>query len=168
MHSLLYGSCPSDQRVARRLVGSPHPASFRFAVTCSTLAFGYIRPTTGWIRDLHPLETCAARRTIKKHAGKGSLSLRVLQKHSYFISSFCFSFIRLRRSLFIHHCIMETNNSSNSSPTSSVVGPSLLMAYKRYRNTTSTNPRFSLFTGAAPFAFVLFVSKQAYLLPSHG
>ena len=41
----------------------PHPASFRFHLTMDTLAFGYILPTTGRIRDLHPLETCAARRT---------------------------------------------------------------------------------------------------------
>ncbi|MEG2151624.1 MAG: hypothetical protein RRY36_10470, partial [Bacteroidaceae bacterium] len=31
-----------------------------------TLAFGYILPTTGWIPDLHRLETCAARRTYKE------------------------------------------------------------------------------------------------------
>ena len=31
-----------------------------------TLAFGYILPTTGWILDLHQLETCAAERTSKK------------------------------------------------------------------------------------------------------
>ena len=31
-----------------------------------TLAFGYILPTTGRIRDLHPLETCAAGRTQEK------------------------------------------------------------------------------------------------------
>ena len=31
-----------------------------------TLAFGYILPTTGWIRGFNPLETCAARRTTKK------------------------------------------------------------------------------------------------------
>ncbi|HJB05413.1 MAG TPA: hypothetical protein H9715_06625, partial [Candidatus Merdibacter merdigallinarum] len=43
--------------------GSPHPASFRFHLTMDTLAFGYILPTTGRIRDFHPLETCAARRT---------------------------------------------------------------------------------------------------------
>ena len=30
-----------------------------------TLAFGYILPTTGRIRDFNPLETCAARRTRK-------------------------------------------------------------------------------------------------------
>ena len=41
----------------------PHPASFRFHLTMDTLAFGYILPTTGRIRDFHPLETCAARRT---------------------------------------------------------------------------------------------------------
>ena len=44
----------------------PHPASFRFHLTMDTLAFGYILPTTGRIRDLHPLETCAAGRTQKK------------------------------------------------------------------------------------------------------
>ena len=44
----------------------PHPASFRFHLTMDTLAFGYILPTTGWIRDFNPLETCAAGRTIKK------------------------------------------------------------------------------------------------------
>ena len=43
----------------------PHPASFRFHLTMDTLAFGYILPTTGRIRDLHPLETCAAGRTQK-------------------------------------------------------------------------------------------------------
>ncbi len=37
--------------------------SFRLAA--DTLAFGYILPTTGRIRDFHPLETCAARRTAK-------------------------------------------------------------------------------------------------------
>ena len=44
----------------------PHPASFRFHLAMDTLAFGYILPTTGRIRDLHPLETCAAGRTSKK------------------------------------------------------------------------------------------------------
>ena len=44
----------------------PHPASFRFHLAADTLAFGYILPTTGWIRDFNPLETCAARRTLKK------------------------------------------------------------------------------------------------------
>ena len=45
----------------------PHPASFRFHLTVGTLAFGYILPTTGRIRDFNPLETCAAgRTTIKK------------------------------------------------------------------------------------------------------
>ena len=44
----------------------PHPASFRSHLAVDTLAFGFILPTTGRIRDLHPLETCAARRTTKK------------------------------------------------------------------------------------------------------
>ena len=41
----------------------PHPASFRSHLAVGTLAFGCILPTTGRIRDFHPLETCAARRT---------------------------------------------------------------------------------------------------------
>ena len=32
----------------------------------NNLAFGYILPTAGWIRDFHPLETCAVRRTTIK------------------------------------------------------------------------------------------------------
>jgi len=43
----------------------PHPASFRFHLTMDTLAFGYILPATGRIRVFHPLETCAAGRTVK-------------------------------------------------------------------------------------------------------
>ena len=35
-----------------------------------TLAFGYILPTTGRIRDFNPLETCAARRTMQKCPAK--------------------------------------------------------------------------------------------------
>lgn len=69
MYSLIYDFFPSDRRFARRLVGSPHPASFRFQLTMDTLAFGYILPATGRIRDFHPLETCAARRTIKNGIG---------------------------------------------------------------------------------------------------
>ena len=67
MYSLIYDFFPSDRRFARRLVGSPHPASFRFHLTMDTLAFGYILPTTGRIRDFNPLETCAARRTTQKN-----------------------------------------------------------------------------------------------------
>ena len=66
MHDLIWDFCSSDQRFARELVYSSHPASFRFHLTMDTLAFGYILPTTGRIRDFNPLETCAARRTWKK------------------------------------------------------------------------------------------------------
>ena len=50
-----------------------------------TLAFGYILPTTGRIRDFNPLETCAARRTSKK-ACKDSL-LKSLQAFFILIPS---------------------------------------------------------------------------------
>ena len=56
----------------------PHPASFRFHLAMDTLTFGYILPTTGRIRDLHPLETCAAGRTIKKEAVWNSIQLHDL------------------------------------------------------------------------------------------
>ena len=54
----------------------PHPASFRFHLTMDTLAFGYILPTTRRIRDLPPLETCAAGRTQKKDLKKAELFVK--------------------------------------------------------------------------------------------
>ena len=45
----------------------PHPASFRFRLAADTLAFGCTLPTTGRVRDFHPLETCAAKRTAIKN-----------------------------------------------------------------------------------------------------
>ena len=44
----------------------------------NTLAFGYILPTTGWIRDFNPLETCAARRTPKKRRAARSPLISLL------------------------------------------------------------------------------------------
>ena len=43
----------------------PHPASFRFHLSMDTFVFDYILPATEQIRDLYPLETCVARRTLK-------------------------------------------------------------------------------------------------------
>ena len=54
----------------------PHPASFRFHLTMDTLAFGYILPTTRRIRDLPPLETCAAGRTQKKDLKRAELFVK--------------------------------------------------------------------------------------------
>ena len=68
----------------------PHPASFRFAVACNTLAFGYILPTTGRIRDFHPLEPCAARRTPKK---TGSSSPSACRLSFFLLFRIVFSFI---------------------------------------------------------------------------
>ena len=51
--------------ISVRRTKSSLTASFRFHLTMDTLAFGYILPTTRRIRDLHPLETCAAGRTQK-------------------------------------------------------------------------------------------------------
>ena len=49
----------------RQTRGLP-PASFKFAVAHDTLALGCILPTTGRIRDFHPLERAPAGRTTKK------------------------------------------------------------------------------------------------------
>ena len=56
----------------------PHPASFRFHLTMDTLAFGYILPTTGRIRDFNPLETCAARRTTQNRRYHIMISATIL------------------------------------------------------------------------------------------
>ena len=73
----------------------PHPASFRFHLAVNTLAFGYILPTTGRIRDLHPLETCAAGRTSKKALASIAAKRILLLDHSKWgVSSLCSS-IRL-------------------------------------------------------------------------
>ena len=48
-----------------------------------TLAFGYILPATGRIRDFHPLETCAARRTSGK-GGVASFATPFLLLHERF------------------------------------------------------------------------------------
>ena len=45
------------------------PASFRFTVTWDTLAFGYILPAVGRIRDFHPLKHAPAGRTLKSAPG---------------------------------------------------------------------------------------------------
>ena len=73
-----------DAVPVRRTNGLPR-ASFRFHLTMDTLAFGYILPATGRIRDFHPLETCAARRTTNKRA--------VSQGHSSFIFLLVYIFI---------------------------------------------------------------------------
>ena len=76
MQSLLCGFCSSGQRFARGLIDSPHPASFRFHLAMDTLAFGYILPATGRIRDFHPLERAPAGRTMRRTAALASLRLR--------------------------------------------------------------------------------------------
>ena len=63
----------------------PHPASFRFHLTIDTLAFGYILPTTGWIRDFNPLETCAAGRTGKMRRHSFNRSSPHFYAFRYFI-----------------------------------------------------------------------------------
>ena len=62
----------------------PHPASFRFHLTMDTLAFGYILPTTGRIRDLHPLEMCFAGRTyLQKKSRREKIIIHSLQHFFY-------------------------------------------------------------------------------------
>ena len=63
----------------------PHPASFRFHLAMDTLTFGYILPTTGRIRDLHPLETCAAGRTLKNSSAAACINNSYTQRHLCFI-----------------------------------------------------------------------------------
>ena len=60
----------------------PHPASFRFHLAMDTLTFGYILPTTGRIRDLHPLETCAAGRTMTKTPASDEIPSNSIRKQA--------------------------------------------------------------------------------------
>ena len=55
------------------------PASSRLLVTEDALALGYILPTAGRIRDLHPLERAPAGRTAKK--ASGDFVHRMLRSH---------------------------------------------------------------------------------------
>ena len=54
-----------------------------------TLAFGYILPTTGRIRDLHPLETCAAGRTQKRTFSKEIKSSKNVLFINHELVQFC-------------------------------------------------------------------------------
>ena len=76
-----------------------------------TLAFGYILPTTGRIRDFNPLETCAARRTYKTERCNLMLHRSVFIEMSGSVIcgiSFCNSFLQVlhplrRMQLFLLH-----------------------------------------------------------------
>ena len=103
MHNLVCDFCSSDQRFAHGLVCSPHPASFRFHLTMDTLAFGYILPTTGRIRDSHSLETCAARRTSKTDA--------VSKQHRFISCIISIVLIIFIRSILSKNTYTQTNGS---------------------------------------------------------
>ena len=90
----------------------PHPASFRFHLTMDTLAFGYILPTTRRIRDLHPLETCAAGRTqkIRKDPPKTEGFLpdySLLFTRCANSNGFCRCFAFQIGKICYHHCIIR-------------------------------------------------------------
>ena len=69
-----------------------------------TLAFGYILPTTGRIRDFNPLETCAAGRTILKEAAHYG---QPLLYNKIFITDICppilFLTLNLKTHMQLHH-----------------------------------------------------------------
>ena len=82
----------------------PHPASFRFHLTMDTLAFGYILPTTGRIRDFNPLETCAAGRTIKRFA-----TTKKLRTFDSRLMTYLKLHYRLQRSVLLTYLIINKN-----------------------------------------------------------
>ena len=55
-YKTLYAISVRQTRVLPAVSLFPHPATFRFAIACNTLAFGYLLPATGRIRDFHPLK----------------------------------------------------------------------------------------------------------------
>ena len=78
-------SCMTLYVISVRQTRDLPPPSFRFYLAVNTLGLGYILPTTGRIRDLHPLETCAARRTTQRIPHKAFLPMRYS-----FLFLFCF------------------------------------------------------------------------------
>ena len=99
MFNLICGFCSSGQRFARGLF--PHPASFRFHLAMDTLAFGCILPATGRIRVFHPLETCAAGRTVTKHSPPKIGGLCFLEQYNLTqLSVTIFSFLHLTNQSF--------------------------------------------------------------------
>ena len=95
----------------------PHPASFRFHLTMDTLAFGYILPTTGRIRDFNPLETCAARRTAQKRPCKDAGARRTAPWTARFDG-----FVKHRNpSSIISYSILPTKRSTRDSACATTV-----------------------------------------------
>ena len=68
-YKTLYAISVRQTRVLPAVSLFPHPATFRFAIACNTLAFGYLLPATGRIRNIYPLKMCAAGRTIPGSTG---------------------------------------------------------------------------------------------------
>ena len=63
-----------------------------------TLAFCYILPTTGRIRDFNPLETCAARRTTKAtRLLDGAVGRMAWCVKPFIFYSYCFIPVALKR-----------------------------------------------------------------------
>ena len=99
------------------MVYSSHPASFRFHLTMDTLAFGYILPTTGRIRDFNPLETCAARRTAQKRPCKDAGARRIAPRTARFDG-----FVKHRNpSSIISYSILPTKRSTRDSACATAV-----------------------------------------------
>lgn len=109
------------------MVYSSHPASFRFHLTMDTLAFGYILPTTGRIRDFNPLETCAARRTTQKHPCMDAWVRRTAPRTARFDG-----FVRHRSSSsIISYSILAAQRSTRGKLCVPVGQPGLTVIYSR-------------------------------------
>ena len=77
---------------------------FRFHLTMDTLAFGYILPTTGRIRDFNPLETCAARRTTQRNGGSENWAAVSNRRIDRLLYDGFFSFAVVRQDFVIMRC----------------------------------------------------------------
>ena len=82
--SLICDFCSSDQSFAIRL---PSDSTSRWTPLPLAISF----PLSGHYTDFHPLETCAARRILKKgrHTGMPSFSLFRFSAPSLFLPSLC-------------------------------------------------------------------------------
>lgn len=75
--------CSSDRRFASAFLQIPLALIIVVAMKRTPLVLAVSFPLLGWIRDFHPLETCAARRTTKAaHLRFGEGLLLCLQQYS--------------------------------------------------------------------------------------
>ena len=116
--------CSSDRRFASTFLQIPLALIIVVAMKRTPLVLAVSFPLLGRIRDFHPLETCAARRTMKMGTGSQNpspalllCSVRLKSFTSYFIgfhhNEECFFILVFDRLLYIVHFFIAARTHYN-------------------------------------------------------